>query len=317
MNCILKKIVFCGAFVVAISPVQSQEKLTYTIVKDAPELREIANIYFSPQLILDMPMYSTKFDEGLSSIESITIGLGGNLHAIVFEKFLIDANYLHPSFSSLLGKTRKFEIGGGFILSSSTKSSNLNLPLESKEVGSYTQGDKRYTTTETKFITIPAKIHKYTSARAGIYSAKKYFTGEIDDNKMEGYNNFFGVYGGLSFAKITNVQAKVSNYKYLKNVQTYGRYYLDVIIAPGFVPSEGYVEGNSDISSPSPLGFRLGKDMYKPTTGFMSFSSKWEVGYQPGYNGFYALVGFGFTMRGKINALTSKTPEATETPNNQ
>jgi hypothetical protein len=295
----------------------AQENLKYTIVKDNPELHDIANLYISPQLIIDGTMLSTKFDFPFDGVGGLTIGYGGNIHAIILDKYSVDANLMLPAFPKYLGSSSRFDFGGGWVFSTRNVSKEMNVVLESQELSSERRGDKVYTTTRVKSINMPGTIHKYKGFRGGMYIAKHAFEGEIDKQKMEGYTNHYGVYGGLSFASITNLQAKVGNYKHLKGIQDYRRWYVDMIIAPGFEPSDGFVRGSKDIARPSPLGFRFGFDYYKPTTGIMSKSIKWEIGHQPGYNGFYALVGIGFSIRAKITAFMPKEKSSEDTQTKQ
>lgn len=276
----------------------SAQQLKYEILTDDPTPNGIANLYISPQFAFDVPFIG-RMDAKGDATDAAALGFSLNIHSILWNKFIFDAHLFNGTMLTGLSgfATQKFDIGGGIIISERTEKKMMKVILERKE----TAVTREKTKIELKYIEMPGTEYKAKVLRGGLYIQRQDFNGDFDDHKARGVTNHVGVYAGISRARIANLHSKVGNYKYHKGVKSYGRLYADAILAPGVTTLE--IGDKDNLPIPLPLGLRAGWDRYIPTTGLFSGNWRIEVGYAPGFNGFYTQMGIGFTVRAKVKAI--------------
>lgn len=277
------------------------QQLKYEIVKDDPSLGSIANLYISPQFAIEFPFFG-RMDAKGDAVDAATLGIGFNVHGIAKEKYFFDAHYHRGTwFTGLTGyAAHRIDVGAAKLFSEKSEQKMMRVNLETKDRGTDLSGRK---VVESKWINLTGTEYKYRSVRGGLYFQSMDFGGAFDEQKFRGVSNNYGVYAGISRGRVVNLEAKVGNYKHSKGVKNYGRLYADVILAPGGV---NLTEGDQTESPTNfPFGFRAGWDRYVPSTGIFAGNWRMEVGYLPGFNGLYAQINLGFTIRSKLLFLNS------------
>lgn len=289
--------------------VQAQQT-AYSITENAPEWSNIPNLYISPMLTLDVPFSN-------DGTNASSLGLGVRGHAIIAQRFFADINYMGSFWNVVTNidtKPRLFEAGGALLLKSSVTEKNLKVVTSRKTLSSMRYGDKVRNTEEITYINVPnGKEHRFAGARGGLYTFRSIFeysvpgippagtNYNVPDEEVRGWTNAIGLYAGWTLGKVTNLHINKGGRTYAE--MKYTRWYADLLIT-GFKHS--YIENqpNNDKTA-SPIGFRVGfETTNKTTTGAFGKIIHAEVGYRPGFNGFYASTSFSFLqIRSKLAAL--------------
>jgi len=291
------------------------QQVNYTITKDEPDWNLIPNLYVSPMFNMDLPVYGAG---GMDALNSSSIGWGIRSHAIIYEKIYVDFNYMNGFWnviSNVNEKPRQIELGGAYILKSNVNNKNIKVVISSREVASEKVAfeNKTKVTEEIKYINVEGKELKFAGARGGVQVFRSIFDFDVpgtppvgtkytvpDDNVL-GVTNSFGVYGGWTWGKVHNLHVKLKDGRSRSSV-IYNRWYADILLAPY---NHTYIKNspNNDKFA-SPVGFRIGFDTTNKLSGVTGKIVNAEVGYRPGFNGFYASFNFSFLqLRGNIIAL--------------
>lgn len=259
---------------------QGQNKVNYNIIVDDPNLDKISNLFINPTIMVDFPMYSTKLDE--LPIMAGTIGYGIRATSFIKGRFIGDAYWWRGIWPA---KASNLELGGAMILNKKTKTKDFYFELSQTE-----SGDK----IKIEYLEIPGTQLNFSGVRGGFYLHNSVF----EDSKIEGTTRSLGLYGGWTFGTVRNMKIKTDGGRYRENTQ-YMRYYLDVIVA---VNNHTFVSQNT--ASAMPFGFRIGRDMNYTTTGIFKTVTNVELGYRPGFNGFYIAMAFTpVSIRAKLEGL--------------
>ena len=261
------------------------QNVNYTIIADKPGLGDICNVYFSPNIMLDFPFYTRYLDEFIP-IDGMTLGYGFRSSVILKQKLQVDVNYWKGLWPA---RSRLFEFGGDLIVRQSTKMKELPIVLS--------QTEKQHmgrSVIESKYINVPGTQLNFMGLRGGLHYHRSVFV----DSRLDGITDSYGIYGGISLGIIRNLQIRLQD-KRVREHSVFYKYYFDVILA-----YNNHTYFNGVVAGGSPIGFRIGRDMNNPMSGFFAMATNVEIGYRPGLNGFY--MGMAITpvnVRRKMEAL--------------
>lgn len=286
------------------------QQVEYTVSTNDPDWSHIPNLYVSPVLTLDAPFSN----DGLNSS---TFGWGVRTHAIVRGRFFADVNYMSSLWnivSRIDKKPRLLEVGGTLLKKSSVTERTIPVVLSRKELSSVRYGDKVRTTEEVKYIDVPnGKELRFSGVRGGLYTFRSIFDYAVPgvppagtnyhapDENVRGWTHAFGVYGGLTMGSVTNLHIKSNKRNY--STMRYTRWFADLMVT-GL--SHHHIEDHeTNDRNAFPIGFRVGFDTTNKTvTGAFAKAIHAEVGYRPGFNGFYFSMSFSFVqIRSSVLAL--------------
>lgn len=283
----MKKLLFVFTLGATFIKIGVAQKINYTVQKDAPQFENIPNLYITPYLIsTDFPLYGPNPDGILSGY---VFGFGIRTHANLGNKFQVDLNFSQGLWPA---KTRHFDIGGAMILKTKTKSKTTDIILSTKSPNLNTEVQQ--------FITVPYTLLRFSGVRGGITHYKSVFDfkeGAFDKvlNAVpgaSGHTNSIGIYGGLTWGKIGNLQIQLKD-KRERSHAVYQQFYADVMVVAHM---HNYISNTAN-KTVYPFGFRIGADVYRPTVGILGKGTKFinvEIGYRPGYDGVYARAAFTF-----------------------
>ncbi len=286
-------------FMASIYTYGNAQQIDYTVIKDAPQFENIPNLYITPYLLsMDFPLYGPNPDAIMSGY---AIGLGLRTHVNIGKKFQADFNFSQGIWPS---KTRHLDLGGAIILNTKTKTKKTDIIISTKTVS--------VNADQIQYITVPYTLMRFSGLRAGLTHYKSIFdfeSGPFDkvlnaSPAAIGNTNSFGVYGGWTWGKVGNLHIKLKDNRNRSHTE-YHQFYFDVLLVGHF---HNYTINTAN-TTVLPVGFRLGADIFKPTVGIMGKGTKFinlEVGYRPGYDGFYAKVGLTFLqIRRNLTNLTT------------
>lgn len=310
-----KKIIFGTLLLGVLSNIYSQKKIEYTVIKDDAEWEKIPNLFISPMLFLDAPIYGAG---GLDAMEASSLGWGIRSHAIVKGKYFVDINYMGGLWnvvSDIDKKAMQLQIGGAILTKSSVKQKDIKVVLERKEVKreAVTFENKVKVTEEINYVSVPGKELNFFGYRGGLYYFRSIFEYDQRDQQpntpfflnydVNGYSQAYGIYGGITWGKATNLHIQLKDGR-KRSEMIYNRWYADVIIAPYRNTMIESSPNNLTING-LPFGFRIGIDHTNRTTkGVAGKIINAEVGYRPGLNGFYTTIGLSFLqVRAKVGAF--------------
>lgn len=305
----MKKLVMLIIIACLAIAAQAQQS-TYSITNNAPEWSGIPNLYISPMLTLDIPFSN-------DGMNASSLGWGVRSHAIIGGRFFADINYMNSLWNIVTyidEKPRLFEAGGAYLMRSTVREKNIQVVTSRKTLSSERYGDRIRTTEAINYIEVPGgKEHRFAGVRGGLYTFRSIFEYSVPgippagtnyntpDEEVSGSTNALGLYAGWTFGKVVNLHINRNGRSYSE--MKYTRWYADVLIA-GY--KHQYIENqpNNDKTA-SPVGFRAGLETTNKTTaGAIGKIIHAEVGYRPGFNGFYTSMSFSFLqVRANLKAL--------------
>ena len=300
----MKKLIGSIAIMGVIS-IASAQKINYSIVGNDPSWDGIPNLYITPVLTMDVPWSN----DGTNASH---LGWGVRSHAVIKGRFFADVVYtssLWNIISTVDTKPRQLELGGAMLLRSAVSAKPTDVVLSTREFMNSSAKNME----EVTYVTVPdGQEMKFAGVRGGLYAFRSIFEysvpGEpipgfnynVPDEEVRGWTNAVGLYAGWTTGRVNNV--KISSNNRIYSETKYNRWYADVLIA-GY--KNNFIENYStnDVN-PIPVGFRLGFETTNKLEGFTGKIIQAEVGYRPGFNGFYTSFGFSFLqLRKQLPAL--------------
>jgi hypothetical protein len=300
----MKKLFKVIALLLVVLPSKSQT-IEYTITKNEPEFKNIPNLFFSPGITLDAPLIGAG---GTDAMNASTLGWGIRSHAIIKEKFYVDANFMRSFWnviSNVDQKPMQIELGGAYLTNIRVTEKNMKVVLSREEISRehVTFENKVKVTERINYVNVIGNEMRFSGFRGGAYFFRSIFDYDIRDNQpntpfqldydVTGYTDAIGVYGGITFGRIRNLHIQLKDGR-KRAEMLYTRWYADLIIAP-YKNTFLSTTPNNLTKFASPVGFRIGFDnTNKVNEGLTGKIIGAEVGYRPGYNGFYATFSISF-----------------------
>lgn len=281
-----------------------------TVTQNDPNWKAIPNLYVSPMLALDIPFSN----EGLNAS---ALGWGIRSNVIIADRFMADVNVM-TGFWNIISdvdkKPRLIEIGGVYMVKNSVREKNMRVVTSRNQLFSERSGDEINTTEQINFINVPnGKQMRFSGVRGGLYTFRSIFDYSVPgippegtnyntpDEDVTGWTNAVGAYLGWTFGSVVNLHVNKGSRSYSE--MKYNRWFADLLLA-GY--GHQYIQNYpTNDKTALPIGFRLGlESTNKTNSGAIAQTIHAEIGYRPGFNGFYTSMSFSFLQfRAKINAL--------------
>lgn len=301
------KSVFLILVICLLSNAGLTQKVTYKTVKDDPE--DITNLVVNVE-----PIYFDMGNGPFPSIPGIALALGVTGKLDLFKRLGVETALRQNYFATYgdgdekLGRQYFYQLGGHFRLLDKVRTKDAKVVIGGSSNGSYTT---------TNYLTVPASHRSTAEVRFGLNRNALYLDSrevfedgvEVDAPRIKYVGT--GFYAGVSFSSIYNICLDVEGYG-LKSNSILNKLYVDVLFVPlnSFESVGSSTEPNADVKDlvrdkgvlrgDSPIGFRVGWEMYKVEKkefAGRSFSMvyDWSLGVRPNL-GFYVGVGCGITV---------------------